>query len=65
METIVVSPELTIPDVVVLRNLIDDIHRYKDNGPAETHKGFVPVSRVSTANAVADDGGIIFFTKNL
>ncbi len=36
MEEIVFSPELTVPDTLLLRNLADDIHRHKKSKGAST-----------------------------
>lgn len=47
MEDIIFSPELTVPDTLLLRNLADDIHRHqklkgasspdRDEGYSSTH----------------------------
>jgi hypothetical protein len=51
MEEIVFSPELTIPDTLVLRNLADDIQRHKKtSGPAKTDRdeGYVSTNSAAT-----------------
>lgn len=54
MEEIVFSPELTIPDTLVLRNLADDIQRHKEttgnaSAKIEGDEGY------SSANSAAKD----------
>jgi hypothetical protein len=51
MEEIVFSPELTIPDKLVLRNLADDIQRHKKtSGPAKIDRdeGYISTNSAAT-----------------
>ncbi len=60
MDRIVFSPELTVPDTLLLRNLADDIQRHKDKkikglGKLNRDEGYSSATSTSTT---AQEAGI-------
>ncbi len=56
MENFVISDELPIADVVVLKNLIDDVSRYQGEAPSKLDEGYASQESLPKKPAAEDEG---------